>query len=185
MGRRLVKAETQETVVQESDGCTLTTRIDPDGVRHEERRSAAGQIIFRASHFPRTEYAAGKTNGLADPPAIRTNAIPGEKARRKYDPVLGRKFESRGEYDRYLKQNNLVELGRGDLPQAPSHAELPPRPPGQTTYGMMKGYQFTGDGMEGFPAVAQPDADWLASQKRRQRVAHLKRKRKPRGRDYG
>jgi len=196
-------SEVTTTVKQLFDGSSVEITFDAAGLYIETRRNRHGQVVSRERRARRYR-GEPKRRGLEHgPPAVRTNPIPGESDRVRYDPALGREFHSASEREAYMRERGLEDVRAGDVPQPISEASLPIRPPGMTTHGMVKRIQFEGDtlrvtgppgfitGPDGRPTLAAAvpldqvsgknnGNDWLGSPKQKQRIEELQRQRKKR-----
>jgi hypothetical protein len=136
-GEYILKDGRRQTVEDDGDKRIVTvyskhddkTPVDTHVRYHSEHRRHGGIAEMVAKHTP--------------PATLRT--VPGNKRHDNYDPQLHMNFGGRVERERYMLENNLVETDRHEL-CPPSDAELPRRPPGLSTHGMVTGAVFESDG---------------------------------------
>lgn len=92
----------------------------------QERREKS--ITQLAADSIRHTSDQGNRYDLSGAPSVRTNAIPGEPSRVSRDDLLGQEFSTRGERDRYMKDNGLVDLSVGELHKPGPKPPKSPRP---------------------------------------------------------
>lgn len=80
-------------------------------------RITTNVLDLAQSHDQRCVQSQRRTVSVG--PVVRTNSIPGQNARNKWDYATGQEYETRGQYEAELKRRGLVEMDARDHDRAP------------------------------------------------------------------